>query len=363
MDSLTQIALGGAVGYAVLGNKVGRKAIVWGAVLGTLPDLDVFLPYSGEVEAFTYHRGFSHSLLMHILVSPFIAWLIVKLHPATSAFKKEWFWLAILTLSTHAILDSFTVYGTQLFWPLTEYPVGISNLFIIDPLYTLPLLFGLAIAAMPKMSALKATRMNTLGLVLSSAYIAWSLVAKVYIDNKIEASLSLQGIDSTRYVSTPAPLTTLLWRTVVMSNNKYYEGYASLFDSPKEITFTPYENQTYLIDDIKNEWGVERLQWFTKGFYAIKQDAEKVLLTDLRMGVECAYVFNFVVGKIKQEEVVSANYQKISGRPDLGKLSAIWDRIWDSSTSLAPALGSNQSMSSSKKVQSSSSCQGMAHQQ
>ena len=44
MDSLTQAALGGAVGYAVLGNKVGRKAALWGAILGTLPDLDVFYP-------------------------------------------------------------------------------------------------------------------------------------------------------------------------------------------------------------------------------------------------------------------------------------------------------------------------------
>ena len=49
---------------AELGNKVGRKAVAWGAILGTLPDLDVFLPYGGSVEAFTYHRGFSHSLFV-----------------------------------------------------------------------------------------------------------------------------------------------------------------------------------------------------------------------------------------------------------------------------------------------------------
>jgi inner membrane protein len=122
MDSLTQIALGGAVGYAVLGSKIGRKAIIWGAALGTLPDLDVFLPYAGEVEAFTYHRGFSHSLLVHLLASPIIVWLILKVHTHTTAYKKGWFWLVFLSLSTHAILDSCTVYGTQLLWPLTEFP-------------------------------------------------------------------------------------------------------------------------------------------------------------------------------------------------------------------------------------------------
>jgi inner membrane protein len=133
MDSLTQVALGGAVGYAVLGSKVGRKAIIWGAILGTLPDLDVLLPYAGEVESFTYHRGFSHSLLVHLLASPVIVWLILKLHTTTQQYKKHWFWLVFLCLSTHAALDSFTVYGTQLMWPFTEHPFGVSNLFIIDP--------------------------------------------------------------------------------------------------------------------------------------------------------------------------------------------------------------------------------------
>ncbi len=36
MDSLTQIVLGASVGEAVLGKKVGNKAILWGAIAGTL---------------------------------------------------------------------------------------------------------------------------------------------------------------------------------------------------------------------------------------------------------------------------------------------------------------------------------------
>ena len=142
MDSLTQAVLGGAVGYAVLGSKVGRKAAIYGAILGTLPDLDVFLPYAGEVEAFTYHRGFSHSLLVHLLISPLIVWFITICHQGATQYKKHWFWMIFLCLSTHGILDSFTVYGTQLLWPITEYPFAVSNVFIIDPIYTLPLLIA-----------------------------------------------------------------------------------------------------------------------------------------------------------------------------------------------------------------------------
>lgn len=349
MDSITQIALGGAVGYAVLGNKVGRKAVVWGAILGTLPDLDVFLPYGGEVESFTYHRGFSHSLLVHLLLSPIIAWLISKLHSRGSQnrkqyqkeYRKEWFWLVFLCLTTHAVLDSFTVYGTQLMWPFTEYPVGVSNLFIIDPLYTLPLLLGIAAALMPKMSLASACRANTIGLVLSSVYICWSLVAKVYIDHKVEIALNQRGIKSSQYVTTPAPLTTLLWRVVVMEGDQYYEGYASVFDSPVNVSFNAYPTDPSLLNDISDEWGVQRLQWFTKGFYSVRQRQSAIILSDLRMGVECSYVFNFAVGKQTSSGIMLGSYEKKSERPDLSQIGAIWDRIWDHSVSLAPNKADN----------------------
>lgn len=337
MDSLTQIALGGAVGYAVLGHKVGRKAMVWGAVLGTLPDLDVFLPYAGEVEAFTYHRGFSHSIFVHLLASPFIVWLILKLHSATKEFKNQWFWLVFLCLSSHAILDSLTVYGTQLMWPFTEYPVGVSNLFIIDPLYTLPLLFCLVLAAIPKLSANSAARINMIGLIISSAYICWSLIAKVYIDQKVNLALQQRGIEVRAYISTPAPLSTMLWRIIVMTENDYYEGYASIFDEPHEVSLDTYLTRPELLVDIRDEWAVQRLQWFTKGFYAVKQQGTDIVLSDLRMGAECNYVFSFAVGKLTPSGTQAVKVEQRTERPELSVLGNIWDRIWDPSVSLAPA--------------------------
>jgi len=345
MDSLTQIALGASVGYAVLGNKVGRKAIVWGAVLGTLPDLDVFLPYAGEVEAFTYHRGFSHSLLVHLLASPFITWLILTLYSSDQQYRKEWFWLIFLSLSTHAILDSFTVYGTQLMWPFTEYPFAVSNVFIIDPLYTLPLLLGLAFAFFPKVKAITASRMNFLGIALSSVYIGWSLIAKVAIDQTVEAALRERGIQVNAYISTPAPLTTMLWRIVVMSDGQYYEGYASVFDGPKDVTLNAYQTYPELLNQLQGEWGIERLQWFTRGFYSVRKKQDNVVLSDLRMGVECSYAFNFVVGKKTQSGIQVGDFEKVTERPDLSKVALIWDRIWDPSVSLASALAETNCIS------------------
>jgi inner membrane protein len=337
MDSLTQVALGGAVGYAVLGSKVGRKAILWGAVLGTLPDLDVFITYDNPVESFTFHRGFSHSLLVQLLISPVIAWLLMKLHKGTEQFKYRWFWLVYLCLSSHAILDSFTVYGTQLLWPLTEYPFGVSNLFIIDPLVTLPLLFGLIVALLPRIEPHTARKMNHIGLALSCVYMTWSLGAKVYIDDKVKTVLAQQGIDSSLYLSSPAPLNTFLWRIVVMADNKYYEGYASVFDSPSELSLDAYPTSPSLLDGIADEWDISRLKWFTKGIYAVSLQEQEVVISDLRMGVQCAYAFNFVVAEKTEEGIKPITAEEFSQRPEMSEVSNIFSRIWDPSISLAPS--------------------------
>jgi inner membrane protein len=336
MDSLTQVVLGGAVGYAVLGNKIGRKAAIYGAILGTLPDLDVFLPYGGEVEAFTYHRGFSHSILVHLFISPLIVWLITACNKSTAQYKKHWFWLVFLCLSTHAVLDSFTVYGTQLLWPVSEYPFAVSNLFIIDPVYTLPLLLAFIVVLLPYIKPTNASKVNHVALIISCLYICWSLTAKFYIDKKVEIALNDKHIKANHYLSTPAPLSTLLWRILVMSDGQYYEGYVSVFDLASDVSLDVYNSSDFLLASIKDDWGVQRLQWFTKGFYSVNQDQQKVVLSDLRMGVECSYVFNFIVGEQTNNGIVTGNFEKYSDRPDLSQFGLIWDRIWDPSVSLAP---------------------------
>jgi inner membrane protein len=83
MDSLTQIVLGAACGEIVLGKKIGNKALLFGAIGGTIPDLDVFVGrwlYSNEIQAMAFHRGFMHSILFAVLVAFFFGWLTYKLY-------------------------------------------------------------------------------------------------------------------------------------------------------------------------------------------------------------------------------------------------------------------------------------------
>lgn len=81
MDSLTQITLGAAVGEVVLGKKAGNRAMIWGAVAGTIPDLDIIANFfTNDIHALAIHRGFSHSITFAILTAPIFGCLVYQFY-------------------------------------------------------------------------------------------------------------------------------------------------------------------------------------------------------------------------------------------------------------------------------------------
>ena len=140
MDSLTQIVLGASVGEAVLGKKIGNKALLYGAIGGTIPDLDVvFNFFTDTITAIELHRGFSHSILFALCMAPILGWLVNKIERKKNLGWKLWAKLFFWSLITHPLLDVFTTWGTQLFWPF-ELKLVFNSVFVIDPFYTLPFL-------------------------------------------------------------------------------------------------------------------------------------------------------------------------------------------------------------------------------
>src|SRR5690606_30258481 len=138
MDSLTQIVLGAAVGEAVLGKKIGNKAMLYGANAGTIPDLDTFTSYAtATVSALEIHRGCTHSILFSVVFVPIFGWLVSRYEKRANF--KDWSWLFFWEFLTHPLLDAHTTWGTQLFWPF-DLRLAYKNIFVIDPLYTLPFL-------------------------------------------------------------------------------------------------------------------------------------------------------------------------------------------------------------------------------
>jgi inner membrane protein len=294
--------------------------MLWGAVCGTLPDLDVFVPLGDAVRDFTYHRSASHSLLVLAALTPLIVWLITKLHPDTRAHWRGWAITIYLVFATHVLLDSVTIYGTQILWPLSDHPFGLGAIFIIDPAYTLPLVAGVLIALFVRAPRRLGLRANRIGLALSSAYLVWAIAAQQHVEAIARASLAEQGIAHERLLILPTPFNSVLWRVLAVHEHGYAEGVYSLLDAEPTVALRDHPSRPELLEGIEDHWPVARLRWFTHGHYRVRTEGKDVVITDLRMGMEPGYVFAFKVGELTPEGVRPTVSEQRAPVRDWGRL-------------------------------------------
>ncbi|MDT0643843.1 metal-dependent hydrolase [Zunongwangia sp. F363] len=284
MDSFTQIVLGASVGEVVLGKKVGNKAMFYGAVAGTIPDLDTFAGYfTDTITAIEIHRGFTHSIVFSVLFAPAFGWLISKMEKKSGANWKDWTKLMFWGLITHPLLDAHTTWGTQLFWPL-DLRLAYKNIFVIDPLYTLPFLIFLVLAMFQKKGTEKRRRLNYWGLRFSSFYLlVITLLLKGYTFGKFTDALEKQGYEYKEIETKPAPFNTILWTANVELQDKYLIGDYSVFDT-QPISFREYPKNHHLLGDLKSDKNVRRLIDISQGWYTISKKDGSLYFNDLRFG-------------------------------------------------------------------------------
>ena len=327
MDSLTQAVLGASVAGVCAPAGQRRKALLAGAMLGTLPDLDVVIDYGDPVSNFTYHRGFSHSLFV---LAPFsiLLWLVLRRWwaPVRDA-PLPWLAAIFLTLMTHPLLDAHTVYGTQLWWPLTVPPTMWSTLFIIDPLYTLPLLVGV-VAAAGWPHARRSTSLIRAGVALSTLYLGWSWTAKLIVEDHAKAALAAMGLEDQPMFSVPAPLNTMLWRVVALSDEGYVEGFDSLLIDEGEMQFAAYSSDLASLEAATDVWAVARLRWFSRDFLRATVEDRRLVLSDLRMGQEPDYVFTHVVAAMGNPHWKAIPAEQIPLNFSQRALGETWRRLF-----------------------------------
>jgi inner membrane protein len=324
MDSLTQIALGASLSVAVMGRRTAVwKSALWGGLAGLLPDLDVIVDHGDAILNMIRHRGPSHSLLWLTLLAPALAYLAWRLpdgsggHRGMPASWRRWCLALWLALFTHPLLDLMTIYGTQVLQPWTDEAWGLGSIFIIDPLYTLPLLGGLLLAGVFR-RAERGLRANALGLLISSSYLAWSALAQASVEDHARDSLAAAGLPSSRLLVTPAPLQTVLWRVVALEEGRYHEGYYSFRDGGRPIRFRTFERGAPLLAAHAHEAPVQGLQRFADGFVRMAQEGGRLWITDLRMGQEPDYVFHFDIGPVAGRADSSVPALQVSARTPLG---------------------------------------------
>ena len=327
MDSVTQLALGAAIGGAIAPQGARRKAMLVGAALGTLPDLDVFIDYGGAVENFTFHRGFSHSLFV---LAPFsvLLWLALRRWwaPVREAPLR---WLAVISLAllTHPLLDAHTAYGTQLFWPLEPHPAMWGTLFIIDPLYTLPMLFAVLVATFRPISRFSDSALRA-SLVISTLYIAWSWAAQGIVRSHVDDALVEMGIADAPVFLTPTPFNTLLWRAVVLTDDGYLEGFDSLVVDEGVMQFEAYESDKDALAAAGDIWAVQRLRWFSSDFIRVSVENDRLVVADLRMGTEPTYIFTHIVASGGNPHWNEIETELLPVSFSDRALAEVWQRIW-----------------------------------
>ena len=328
MDSITQAVLGATIQGALLGRWQGRKALLYGAMLGTLPDLDVVIDYGDAVADMTYHRGFSHSLFVLTGVALLLTWLTRRFRHNPGYSSQRLFLTVWLVLLTHPLLDAFTSYGTQLFWPLMPTPTAWSSIFIIDPLYSVPLI-GAVIAGLLFGLHGKTPRAPVIALALSTLYLGSTLVGKAMAEQRVHDQLAAQGIQAEAVFSTPTPFNSLLWRVIVLDGEDYHEALVGWFDdAPPTLERIP--RSTHLAAALVDSPAHARLAWFTGGILRYDQLGDQLVVTDIRLGMTGFHPFRFAFATLRDGQWQPIDYieRMPAERGDRERLKLLWSRTW-----------------------------------
>lgn len=285
MDSLTQIVLGASIGEAICGRRAGNKALLWGAIAGTIPDLDILAsPFLDMVGELYYHRSITHSILFALLVSPVLGWLLTRLYKNSPATYLDWTLLFFLGFITHILLDCFTTWGTKVFYPFSDYAVSFHNIFVIDPLYTIPFLICVTAVLFYSRNDRRRRLWNNAGLIISTAYMAITLVNKAVVNSVFKNSLEKKGINYIRYSTKPTPFNAILWSVTAETEQGYYTGYYSLLDDNKDIEFRFFPKNHHLLDPYLGHPELRKLIRITEGYYTVEAMENMLVMNDLRFG-------------------------------------------------------------------------------
>lgn len=342
MDSITQAALGGVVGELVLGRKIGGgKGMLWGILFGTFPDLDVFLKFGREgIELLRWHRGISHSLLFIVLIPLLLAKPLSFLHRKRGLSSSRAAWFIFLAWGTHVLIDVFTGYGTQIFEPFSDQRVSMNNIAIVDPLFTLPLLFCLlwwplrGLHHLIKILAWKISesdpeerphfptfkkRRTTIALTLSSLYVIFSLIMKLWAYDRISTQMEAQVPKGELVAVSPTLFNTLLWRALIETEKGYFITYWSPFDKNEDKTkFEFIAKNHQLAKKFQGEEDFKTLKWFSRGHWVARQDQnQSVIFTDIRFGElrdpkkqSMIPIFNWSLDYDQDEKLISKRVSK-----------------------------------------------------
>ena len=151
--------------------------------------------------------------------------------------------------------------------------------------------------------------------------------AQAYVTHQIKPVIARDAPQAQDVLVTPTMFNTLLWRVIVRTPESYAEGFYSLLDD-QPMQLQHYPNGVALAQSIQSNWALDRVRWFSHGFYRLTDEHDTLIVTDLRFGQEPYYNFRFAVAK-KQD----GQWQEITptaaptGEPWGISIKPTWERL------------------------------------
>jgi len=312
MDTITHSAIGMCLGELIAGKQLGKKAMLYGIIASNIPDADVTTSlWMNHADALLAHRGFTHSILFAALCAPLLALAAVKWSKKKTLSFNQWMLLFGSGLFVHIFLDAFTAYGTGWFEPFSHKRISFNTLFIIDPLFSLPLLIAAILLLLTKKNFPRRVTMAKTGIWIVTIYLIISISVKFYVNTQVKNSFAARGISYNNFMTTPAPLSILLWYIIGKTNSDYYVGYYSIFDKKFPTVFNHVHNSDSLIAKVEDREELDKLIRFSDGYYVYTNKGDTVYINDMRFGQiggwfqkDAPYVFSYSLQKTVSNVVV-----------------------------------------------------------
>jgi inner membrane protein len=285
MDSLTHIAIGACIGDLFLGKKIGKHAMLYGAIAASLPDIDFvagfWLSPTGDLLA---HRGFTHSFLFAGLVVLGLAFFFRHRHRIENIPINTWLIFLGTEMGIHLFLDAFNAYGIGWFEPFSHKRISFNVIFVADPFFSVWLgIAAIALLVLPRGSH-KRKAWAIFGLTCCSLYLFYCISNKVRIDNEARHALLSQNLHYKRFFSTPAPFNNWLWYVVAETDSGFLTGYRSVFDKNDQMQFRYIPRNESLLIPFSRQRELQQLLQFSNGYYTASTSSQGVLFNDLRFG-------------------------------------------------------------------------------
>ena len=285
MDSLTHIVLGACIGEVLLDKNAGRKAMLWGALAQSVPDIDFvagsWMPVSTELLA---HRGITHSFLFGGVISFFLALIAARWHKAEPISLKKWFYFFLIEIACHLFLDACNNYGIGWFEPFSSTRISFNVIYVADPLFSMLPAIAFIFLIFLKTDHRHRLKWARVGIWASVMYLSFACLNKYNINNAVKNSMSSRELSSNKYFTTPTLLNNLLWFIVIQNESGFEIGYRSIFDTSKLLTLHHVDRNESLLDSISDHKELMELKQFSQGFYTLEKIRDTLLFNDLRFG-------------------------------------------------------------------------------